>query len=39
MTTLADLAPGSSVNLEIDILSRYLLRVQDYRKSHANVIF
>jgi riboflavin synthase len=39
MTTLADLAPGSSVNLEIDILSRYLLRVQDYRKSHANVTF
>jgi riboflavin synthase len=36
-TTLSDLKPGSGVNLEIDILSRYLFRVQDYRKSHGNV--
>ncbi|MGE0775086.1 MAG: riboflavin synthase [Sphingomonadaceae bacterium] len=32
MTTLSELAPGKSVNLEIDILSRYLARMQDYKK-------
>lgn len=30
MTTLADLQPGVSVNLEIDVLSRYLARMRDY---------
>lgn len=30
MTTLADLAPGIAVNLEIDVLSRYLARMRDY---------
>lgn len=32
MTTLGALAPGASVNLEIDILSRYLARMQAYKK-------
>jgi len=30
MTTLADLKPGMAVNLEIDVLSRYLARMRDY---------
>jgi riboflavin synthase len=30
VTTLCDLAPGSAVNLEIDILARYLKRMQDH---------
>lgn len=30
MTTLADLQPGMAVNLEIDVLSRYLARMRDY---------
>lgn len=32
ITTLADLAPGKALNLEIDVLSRYLVRMQDYKK-------
>ena len=32
VTTLADLEPGLPVNLEIDILSRYLVRMQEYKK-------
>lgn len=36
VTTLSELAPGRQVNLEIDVLSRYLLRVQDYR-NHMSV--
>ena len=32
MTTLGALAPGAAVNLEIDILSRYLARMQSYKK-------
>jgi len=32
MTTLSELTPDKSVNLEIDILSRYLARMQDYKK-------
>lgn len=31
VTTLSELAPGKAVNLEIDILSRYLGRMQAYR--------
>lgn len=31
MTTLAELAPGRAVNLEIDVLARYLRRMQDLR--------
>lgn len=31
VTTLADLAPGRAVNLEIDILARYLKRMEDVR--------
>lgn len=30
MTTLADLQQGMAVNLEIDVLSRYLARMRDY---------
>jgi riboflavin synthase len=30
MTTLADLQAGMAVNLEIDVLSRYLARMKDY---------
>ena len=30
MTTLADLAEDTAVNLEIDVLSRYLARMRDY---------
>lgn len=33
MTTLAALAPGSIVNLEIDILARYLGRMMEARKA------
>lgn len=32
MTTLAQLAPGDGVNLEIDVLSRYLARLNSYEK-------
>ena len=31
MTTLGDLAPGASVNIEIDVLARYLQRMEHYR--------
>lgn len=31
MTTLNDLAPGRQVNLEIDVLARYLKRMEDLR--------
>jgi riboflavin synthase len=31
MTTLGDLHPGSSVNIEIDVLARYLKRMEHYR--------
>ncbi len=31
VTTLGDLAPGSAVNLEIDVLARYLQRMQSLR--------
>jgi riboflavin synthase len=38
VTTFADLKIGQAVNLEIDVLSRYLARMQDYKKSHDSVI-
>ncbi|WP_375382674.1 riboflavin synthase [uncultured Sphingomonas sp.] len=31
-TTLGDLAPGQSVNIEIDVLARYLMRMETYRR-------
>jgi len=31
VTTLGDLGPGSKVNLEIDVLARYLQRMQSLR--------
>ncbi len=31
MTTLGDLTPGSTVNIEIDVLARYLKRMEHYR--------
>jgi riboflavin synthase len=31
VTTLADLAQGSAVNIEIDVLARYLQRMEHYR--------
>ena len=31
VTTLADLAEGSAVNIEIDVLARYLQRMEHYR--------
>lgn len=31
VTTLGDLAPGQAVNLEIDVLARYLQRMEHYR--------
>jgi riboflavin synthase len=31
MTTLSDLAAGRQVNLEIDVLARYLKRMEDLR--------
>ena len=31
MTTLGDLSPGASVNIEIDVLARYLQRMEHYR--------
>lgn len=31
MTTLGDLSPGREVNLEIDVLARYLKRMEDLR--------
>lgn len=31
MTTLGDLEPGSAVNIEIDVLARYLQRMEHYR--------
>ena len=31
VTTLGDLAPGRGVNLEIDVLARYLARMEAYR--------
>ena len=31
MTTLGSLQPGSSVNIEIDVLARYLKRMEHYR--------
>jgi riboflavin synthase len=31
VTTFADLAPGQAVNLEIDVLARYLQRMEAYR--------
>ncbi len=31
VTTFADLAPGQAVNLEIDVLARYLQRMETYR--------
>ena len=36
MTTFGDLAPGQAVNLEIDVLSRYLVRMQEY-KNHMTM--
>jgi len=39
VTTFSDLAAGRAVNLEIDVLSRYLVRMQEYKKSHGGVIF
>ncbi len=39
VTTFSDLAAGRAVNLEIDVLSRYLVRMQEYKKSHSGVIF
>jgi len=36
MTTFGDLAPGQTVNLEIDVLSRYLVRMQEY-KNHMTM--
>ncbi|MBU3077012.1 riboflavin synthase [Sphingomonas quercus] len=32
MTTLGALAPGDRVNIEIDVLARYLRRMEEYRK-------
>lgn len=34
MTTLGALAPGQSVHVEIDVLSRYLQRMEQYRGRH-----
>lgn len=31
MTTLGDIAPGQAVNIEIDVLARYLQRMEHYR--------
>ena len=31
MTTLGALAPGQAVNIEIDVLARYLQRMDHYR--------
>ncbi len=31
-TTLGDLAPGQAVNIEIDVLARYLMRMETYRR-------
>ena len=31
MTTLGELAPGAEVNIEIDVLARYLKRMEHYR--------
>ncbi|MGI4733477.1 MAG: riboflavin synthase [Janthinobacterium lividum] len=31
-TTLGDLSPGRSVNIEIDVLARYLQRMESYRR-------
>ena len=31
VTTFAELAPGQAVNLEIDVLARYLQRMEAYR--------
>ena len=31
VTTLADLEPGRAVNIEIDVLARYLQRMEHYR--------
>ena len=31
MTTLGDIAVGQSVNIEIDVLARYLQRMEAYR--------
>lgn len=31
-TTLGDLAPGDVVNIEIDVLARYLRRMEDFRR-------
>jgi riboflavin synthase len=31
MTTLGDLHPGAAVNIEIDVLARYLKRMEHYR--------
>lgn len=36
-TTLGRLAPGVAVNIEIDVLARYLGRMEQYRKTHMNV--
>ncbi|WP_174280382.1 riboflavin synthase [Sphingomonas bacterium] len=31
VTTLGELDPGRAVNIEIDVLARYLMRMEDYR--------
>lgn len=35
VTTFSDLAPGQQINLEIDILSRYLVRMQAHKEHMA----
>ncbi|MBX9795398.1 riboflavin synthase [Sphingomonas sp.] len=35
VTTLSDLEPGRAVNLEIDVLARYLSRMDVYRQKHS----
>ena len=34
-TTLGDLEPGRSVNVEIDVLARYLMRMETYRRGQT----
>ncbi|MBX9882982.1 MAG: riboflavin synthase [Sphingomonas sp.] len=36
-TTLGGLTEGAAVNIEIDVLARYLGRMEAYRKTHMNV--
>ena len=35
MTTLGDLEPGTAVNIEIDVLARYLQRMEHYRATRV----